>query len=137
MPLSMHRYVILTTRKRAIVALVHSVAFLLIALYGAISVVRPLGTVSPASAWTLAGVYVAVSSALAVVTAMAGDWRERLYFAFCATSAAFGLLRQILGDPPMHFAVYVRIAMLSCAVVTGLAIVRAHRSRAAASLAGG
>ena len=135
MPLSMHRYVILTTRKRAIVALVHSVAFLLIALYGLITVVRPLGTVSPASAWTLAGVYVAVSSALAVLTAMAGDWRERLYFAFCATSAAFGLLRQILGDPPMHFAVYVRIALLSCAVLTGLGIVRAHRPRAGAAAA--
>jgi hypothetical protein len=133
----MHRYVILTTRKRAIVALVHSVAFLLIALYGVISVVRPLGTASAASAWTLAGVYVAVSIALAVLAAMSGNWRERLYFACCASSATFGLLRQILGDPPMHFAVYVRIALLSCAVVTGLGIVRAHRGRAAATLAAG
>jgi hypothetical protein len=124
MTLPMHRYVILTTRKRAIVALVHSVAFLLIALYGVISVVRPLGPESPAPAWILAGVYVAVSSALAVLAAIAGNWRERLYFAFCATSATFGLLRQILGDPPMHFAVYVRVALLSCAVVTGLGIVR-------------
>ena len=90
----MHRYVILTNRKRAIVALVHSVAFLLIALYGLISVVRPLGAWSPASAWTMAGVYVAVASALAVLS---GNWRERLYFGFCATSATFGLLRQILG----------------------------------------
>ena len=123
----MHRYVILTTRKRAIVALVHSVAFLGIALYGAISVVRPLGAASPASAWTVAGVYVAVSFALAVLAALSGNWRERLYFAFCATSATFGLVRQIVGDPPMHFAVYVRIALLSCAVVTGLGIVRTHR----------
>jgi hypothetical protein len=130
MPLSMHRYVILTTRKRAVVALVHSVAFLLIALYGVISVVRPLGAASQASAWILAGVYVAVSSALAVLTAMAGNSRERLYFAFCATSATFGLLRQILGDPPMHFAVYVRIALLSCAVATGAAIVRKFRRKA-------
>ena len=125
----MPRYTILTTRKRAVVALVHSVAFLVIALYGVISVVRPLGPASPAPAWILAGVYVAVGSALAVLAAMAGNWRERLYFAFCATSAAFGLWRQIRGDPPMHFAVYVRVAMLSCAVVTGLAIVRAHRRR--------
>jgi hypothetical protein len=129
----MHRYVILTTRKRAIVALVHSVAFLLVALYGVISVLRPLGAASPGSAWIVAGVYVAVSIALAVLAAMAGNWRERLYFAFCATSATFGLLRQILGDPPMHFAVYVRVTMLACAVVTGLAIVRAHRGPAAAA----
>ena len=137
MPRSMHRYVILTNRKRAIVALVHSVAFLLIALYGMITVVHPLGASSPASAWTMVGVYVAVSSALAVLAAMSGNWRERLYFAFCATSATFGLLRQVLGDPPMHFAVYVRIAMLACAVVTGVTIVRAHRNRAAAALAAG
>jgi hypothetical protein len=123
----MHRYVILTNQKRAIVALVHSVAFLLFALYGVITVVRPLGPSSPASAWTVAGVYVAVSLALATLAAISGNWRERLYFACCATSASFGLLRQILGDPPMHFAVYVRVAMLASAVVTGLAIVRAHR----------
>ena len=131
MPRSMHRYVILTNRKRAIVALVHSVAFLGIALSGMVSVVRPLGAASPASAWTVVGVYVAVSVALATLAGISGNWRERLYFAFCATSAVFGLLRQILGDPPMHFAVYLRIALLSCAVVTGLGIVRAHRERAA------
>jgi hypothetical protein len=135
MPRSTHRYVILTNRKRAIVALVHSVAFLGIAFYGVFSAVRPLGAASPASAWTVVGVYVAVSLALAVLAAISGNWRERLYFAFCATSATFGLLRQILGDPPMHFAVYVRIALLSCAVVTGLTIVRAHRPQAAAAVA--
>jgi len=131
------RYVILTTRKRAIVALVHSVAFLGIALYGTISVVRPLGAASPASAWTMAGIYAAVTSALAALAAISGNWRERLYFTCCATSATFGLLRQIVGDPPMHFAVYVRVAMLSCAVVVGLGIVRAHRRRMAAAAAGG
>jgi hypothetical protein len=131
----MQHYVILTNRKRAIVALVHSVAFLGIAFYGMVSVVRPLGVASPASAWTMVGVYVAVSLALAVLAAISGNWRERLYFAFCATSATFGLLRQILGDPPMHFAVYVRIGLLSCAVVTGLGIVRVHRPRADAAAA--
>jgi hypothetical protein len=130
----MRRYVILTNRKRAIVALVHSVAFLAFALYGLVSVVRPLGSASPGSAWTMAGVYVAVTAALAVLAAISGNWRERLYFAFCATSACFGLLRQILGDPPLHFAVYVRIAMLGCAVATGCGIVRAHRIRTSAAL---
>src|ERR1039458_4308896 len=110
MPLLMPRYVILTNRKRAIVALVHSVAFLGIAFYGVISVVRPLGAASPASAWTVAGVYVVVTSALAVLAAISGNWCERLSFAVCPPSATFALLRQILGDPPMHCAVYVRIA---------------------------
>jgi hypothetical protein len=123
----MPRYTILTTRKRAIVALVHSAAFLMIALYGAVTVVRPLDAASPTTAYLMAGVYVAVASALAILAAISGNLRERLYFAFCATSATFGLLRQILGDPRIHFAVYVRIAMLACAVVLGITVVRAHR----------
>ena len=82
---------------------------------------------SPTSTWILVVVYAAVSFALAALTALSGNWRERLYFGFCATSAAFGLLRQILGDAEMHFAVYVRIVMLTCAVVTGIVIVRVRR----------
>ena len=85
----------------------------------------------------MVGVYVAVSIALAVLTALSGNLRERLYFGFCATSAAFGLMRLILGDPPMHFAVYVRVALLSCAVATGLRIVRTHRGRPTAVAAAG
>ena len=120
----MSRYTILTTRKRAIVALVHSVAFLLIALYGAVTVVRPLDSASPTAAKVMVGVYVAVSSALAILAAISRDLRERLYFALCTTSATFGLLRQIVGDPRMYFAVYVRIFMLACAVVVGITVVR-------------
>ena len=74
----MHSYVILTTRKRAIVALVHSLAFLLIALYGVITVVRPLRTASPGSAWTMAGIYVAVSAALLVLAARVDALEETL-----------------------------------------------------------
>ena len=125
----MTRYVILTNRKRAIVALVHSVAFLGIAIYGLVTVVRPLSAASPTSAWIMASVYVLVSSALAILTALSGHWRERLYFACCTTSAGFGLLRQALGDPAMHFAVWVRIAMLAAAVATGLRIVQGHDAR--------
>ena len=124
----MKPYVILTNRKRAIVALVHSVAFLFIAAYGVITVVRPLQRTSPASAWILVAVYVVVASILWILAAISGNAPERLYFAFCATRASFGLLRQILGDPPMHVAVYVRVTMLACAVVTGMAILRRHRS---------
>ncbi len=123
----MPRYVILTNRKRVIVALVHTVAFLIVAMYGFLTVVRPLAIASPASAWVLAAVYLVVSSILLVLAAVSGPLRERLYFAFCAASAAFGLARQLLGDPRMHVAVYIRVAMLACAVATGMLILRGYR----------
>jgi hypothetical protein len=119
--------VILTTRKRVIVALAHSVAFLFIAWLGIHSTARAWSAASPPSAWALPGVYLIVSAILAALTALAGNLLERLYFGFCATSAGFGLGRQILGDPKMHAAVYVRVAMLGCAVLTGLIMLRACR----------
>jgi hypothetical protein len=67
----------------------------------------------------VAGVYVIVSSVLLWLTAISRGTVERLYFAFVTTSASFGLLRQLLGDPSMHAAVYIRVTMLACAVVTG------------------
>ncbi|MBZ5725209.1 MAG: hypothetical protein LAP87_09455 [Acidobacteriia bacterium] len=131
----MPRYVILTNRKRAIVALVHSVAFLMVALYGLVTVVRPLAMTSPTSAWVLAAVYVIVSAILLLLTAACGHLRERLYFGFCAASASFGLARQLLGDPRMHAAVYLRVALLACAVATGMLILRGYRLAPAPSAA--
>src|SRR5208337_2028723 len=43
------RYVILTNRKRAIIALVHTVVFWLLALTGFVTVVRPVEAASPVS----------------------------------------------------------------------------------------
>jgi hypothetical protein len=122
----MKRYVILTNRKRAIVALVHTVVFLAVAMYGVLLVVRPLRVNSPAAAWVMTAVYAVVTSILLVLAAYARNGIERIYFAFCTTSAAFGLARQILGDPRMFVAVYIRVAMLACAVATGIAILRRH-----------
>jgi glucose dehydrogenase len=126
------RYVILTNRKRAIVALVHTVVFLGVALFGFVTAVRPLRAASPAPSWVLAGVYLLVTTALMLLTLVSRKAAERLYFALCTTSAGFGLWRQIAGDPPMHLAVYVRVAMLACAVVVGSWILRDHASAAAA-----
>lgn len=123
----MDRFVILTNRKRAIVALVHSIVFLMIALYGVVTTVRPLHMTSPVSAWVLATIYLIVSAVLLVLTGVSGNVSERLYFGFCTVSAAFGLLRQLFGDPLMHGAVYVRVVMLACAVVTGLLILRRYQ----------
>ena len=122
----MERYVILTNRKRAIVALVHTVVFLTVAMYGMLMVVRPLAMNSPRSAWVMTAVYTVVTSILLVLAGISGNGIERIYFAFCTTSAGFGLARQILGDGRMYVAVYIRVAMLACAVVAGIVILRQH-----------
>jgi len=115
--LKSHR--ILNTRKRVVVALVHTVVFLGIAVLGFFFSVAPLRVGSPPSAWIVAGVYVIVSSVLLWLTTISRGAVERLYFGLVTTSASFGLLRQLLGDPSMHVAVHVRVTMLACAVVTG------------------
>jgi hypothetical protein len=113
-------HTILNTRKRVVVALVHTVVFLGVAILGFFFVVAPLRPDSPPSTWILAGVYTIVSSVLLWLTIISRGAVERLYFAFVTTSASFGLLRQLLGDASMHAAVPVRVAMLTCAVVTGM-----------------
>jgi hypothetical protein len=123
-------YVILTNRKRAIVALVHTVVFLGVAFSGFVTAVRRLQAASPVWSWVLAGVYLLVTAALLSLMLVSRKAVERLYFGLCATSAGFGLLRQIAGDPPLHPAVYVRVAMLGCAVLVVSRILRTHRSPA-------
>jgi hypothetical protein len=120
--LKSHR--ILNTRKRVVVALVHTVVFLAVAVLGFFFPVAPLRMGSPPSAWIVAAVYVIVSSVLLWLTAISRGAVERLYFALVTTSASFGLLRQLLGDSSMHAAVHVRVTMLSCAVVTGAWMLR-------------
>ncbi len=124
----MARFVILTNRKRAIIALIHTVFFLLVAVLTGIAVVRPLHGGAPASAWIVAAIYVIVTGVLMVLTVVSGPGRERAYFGLCTGSAFFGLLRQLLGDSQMHLAVYVRVVMLACAVAVGFAILRGHSS---------
>lgn len=128
----MRRYVILSNRKRVIIALVHTVAFLLLAVYTGLLLVRPLHAGSPASGWVLVGVYVAITGALLILAAVSGNAIERIYFGLCTTSAGFGLARQILGDEGIPAAVYVRVAMLACAVVMGVVMLRGHRGGTAA-----
>lgn len=126
--LLMARFVILTNRKRAIIALIHTVFFLFVAVLTGFAVVRPLHSGAPASAWIIAAIYVIVTGVLVVLTAVSGTGRERGYFGLCTGSALFGLLRQLLGDSQIHVAVYVRVLMLACAVVVGFLILRSHSS---------
>jgi hypothetical protein len=119
-------YFILTNRKRTVVALVHTVAFLLLAVRGAFTVIVPLDRASTFAAWLMPAVYLVVSLILLVLAVMSRTGRERLYFACCATSAAFGLLRQVMGDPRMHSAAYIRVVMLITALLVGWSILRQH-----------
>jgi hypothetical protein len=58
--------------------------------------------------------------------------KERVYFALCSASAAFGLVRILLGDPVLH-ANILRVILLLCAVAVCTGILRAHSSNAESS----
>ena len=132
-------FVILTSRKRAVIALVHSVVFLLIALR---SVLFP-STLTPIwlhqndkkAALLILLIYVIVSSILIQLTRISVAAREKLYFLFCSTSASVGMIRNVVGDPVPHLGSLVRVAMLMCAVATGILILRSHPSSLAARTA--
>jgi hypothetical protein len=129
MGLAMNGYAILTNRKRAIIALVHSVFFLLVALMSFLGRAKAgllFSSPEPVGDWAMLGIYVAVTTILLILVRASACSRERLYFAFCATSASFGLLRILLGDVHLLVAQYVRVGMLTCAVLTGYIIFRRH-----------
>jgi uncharacterized membrane protein YwzB len=126
----MSNFVIITNRKRAIIALIHSVVFLLIAVWSLAtsrtSAALTLQGPNVRAALLLAGIYLAVTSILLLLFLVARRSNERLYFGFCASSAGAGLLRAILGDPAFHAGQYFRVFMLVCAVFTGTVILRTH-----------
>ncbi len=121
---------ILTNRKRAIVALVHSIVFLLIALRQMIAAAPAAGlwmpsTVQPGT-WILCAIFAIVSSILFWLLVISRGWMEKFYFAFCTISATSGLLRTAAGDQAFHAGLYIRVIMLVSAVLVGLLIVRSH-----------
>jgi uncharacterized membrane protein len=124
----MNRFAIINNRKRAIIALVHSVFFLGIAgVQLAIShaVAFSIHGEKRVSSTILLAIYVIVTTVLIVLLAISHCAREKLYFAFCAASAGFGLVRILLGDPVLH-ANILRVLLLGCAVVTGTIILGEH-----------
>src|ERR1022692_4264950 len=121
---------ILTNRKRAIVALVHSVVFLLIAVRQMVAAQPSTGiwvasTVSRGT-WILCGIFVIVSAILFWLLVISSGWMEKFYFGFCTISATSGLLRTAAGDQTFHAGLYIRVVMLVSAVLVGLLIVRMH-----------
>ncbi len=121
-------FAIINNRKRAIIALIHSVFFL-----GVAAVQLAISHAAPFSAHgqkalagsILLGIYVIVTGVLLVLLRFSRCTTERLYFAFCSASAAFGLVRILLGDPVLHANV-LRVLLLFCAVIIGTGILRTH-----------
>ncbi len=126
----MNEFAILNTRKRAIIALVHSVAFLLLATWQLIGSAPALGMLSAAhlsaGVWALCGIYVTVSSILLWLFAISRGWMEKLYFLLCTVSASSGLLRIVVGDQSFHSGRFLRVIMLAAAVIVGMIILRFH-----------
>jgi len=65
-----------------------------------------------------------VASILAWLVSISRGARERVYFVLCASSATFGLLRTIFGDATLPVAQYMRVIILSSAVLVGTWILR-------------
>jgi len=131
----MDRFAIINSRKRAIIALIHSVFFLgVAAVQLAISHAVPLtiGGEKATAGVILLVIYLVVTTVLLILLRFSACAREKLYFAFCAASAAFGLVRILLGDPVLH-ANILRVLLLFCAVVVGSGILRSHSTPALAS----
>ncbi len=127
-------FAILTNRKRAIVALVHSVAFLLMAARQMVAG-NPAAGIWISSAvsrgtWILCGIFALVSAILLWLFVISRGWMEKIYFALCAISASSGLLRIGAGDQAFHAGLYIWVVMLVSAVLVGLLIVRAHSEHA-------
>ena len=122
----MNDFGVLNSRKRAFIALIHSIVFWGIAVHGFASmkagVLRGSGAIGD---FILIAIYLIVASILAWLVRLSLCLRERAYFALCASSATFGLLRTIFGDIVLPAAQYMRVIMLSSAVAVGLLIVRA------------
>ena len=129
----MSSFTILNSRKRAIIALTHTIVFLCVAaLHTALS---HASAISLHGNWVgggivLVAIYTIVTTVLLVLLRMASHATERLYFALCATSAAFGLLGVLFRDSALHAGV-LRMFLLSCATVVGLIILRTHSRRLA------
>ncbi len=121
---------ILTNRKRAIVALVHSVVFLLVAVRQMVAANPAAGIWLPSAVsqgtWILCGIFAIVSTILLWLFVISRGWMERFYFGLCTVSATSGLLRTVAGDQAFHAGLYIRVVMLVSAVLVGLLIVRMH-----------
>jgi len=126
----MSEFALLTNRKRAVIALVHSVVFLALATWQAVGSAPARGVLGEVRAsggtWVLCGIYIIVSAILLWLFAISRGRIEKLYFALCTVSAASGLTRTVIGDQGFHSGRYIRVVMLASAVIVGTMIARWH-----------
>lgn len=124
----MNDFGVLTNRKRAVIALIHSIVFLGVAFHGFVSPKSGVLRGSQAAGdLILIAIYLIVASILVWLVSISRGLVERAYFALCATSASAGLLRTIFGDHAVPPAQYLRVVMLSSAVGIGVLIVRSYQ----------
>jgi hypothetical protein len=130
----MNEFGVLTNRKRALIALIHSIVFLGIAIHGFAApkygILQRSGAIGD---FILIGVYMIVASILGWLVTLSHVFRERAYFLLCAGSATSGLLRTILGDGMIPPAQYLRVLFLSSAVLVGILMVRSFHGVAVRS----
>ena len=127
----MESFSILNSRKRAVVALVHSIVFLAVAgIQAAVSHAEPLAIHGSraTSGIILLSIYVIVTTVLLLLLKASDCTKEKLYFALCAASASFGLVRILMGDQVLHVNT-MRVLLLGCAVLVGMLILRTHSLR--------
>ncbi len=127
----MESFSILNSRKRALIALVHSVFFLAVAgIQAAIAHAEPFslhGSKATGGLMLLA-IYLVVTAVLLLLLKASDCTKEKLYFALCTASASFGLLRIVRGDQVLHVNM-MRVLFLACAVLVGLLILRSHSAQ--------
>ena len=121
----MNEFGVLNNRKRALIALIHSIVFLGVAMHGFLSPKPGImhGTVAT-SDFVLIAIYLIVASILGWLVSISRCAWERIYFALCTCSATFGLVRAVFGDAAVPPAQYLRVIMLSSAVAVGVLILR-------------
>ena len=121
-------YTILNSGKRALIALVHTVFFLLLATWQSMGAPRSASLLWHRDGSVIAGgiVYSIVTSVLVWLLAISGSARERMYFGLCTASAATALVRMVVGEINVPGGGVARVVMLGCAVIVGVTILREH-----------
>ena len=123
-------FAILNSRKRAVIALIHSIFFLGLATRDWAVSARLGGVIArthvPAGAIALVCIYAIVSAVLLTLFLFSAGMLEKLYFAFCTASASSGLIRAVVGDVRFTPGSLVRVIMLVSAVVVGCLLLRVH-----------
>jgi hypothetical protein len=122
----MDQFEILTNRKRALIALIHVLVFLGIALRGLASPKPAFSLHAPsfASGVVFLLIYLTVTSVLTWLVSIARGAKERAYFALCAGSAALGFFRTWFGDVALPPAQPLRVLLLFSAALMGMWIFR-------------